>query len=347
MRLSRTPGACEHRSTDEGLIPVTNTQNAEPLLSVRNLETSFFTKAGVIKAVDGVSYDIGKGETLGIVGESGCGKSVTSFSILGLLSHPGRVTGGAVYFKGKNLLDLAPAEMRRLRGKQIAMIFQEPMTALNPVLTIGKQIIEQIVAHESTSAREARQRAIELLSLVGIPSPERRVDDYPHQLSGGMRQRAMIAMALSCNPELLICDEPTTALDVTIQAQILDLLQHLQEQFHMSVQFITHDLGVISELADRVVVMYAGTVVEEARAETIFSSPRHPYTVGLLESIPKIDEQQERLSTIPGAVPSLLALPTGCRFQNRCSRSTEICKQVAPVLRQLTSDHQVACHNPY
>lgn len=328
-------------------MPVTNTPNREPLLSVRKLETSFFTKAGVVKAVDGVSYEIGKGQTVGIVGESGCGKSVTSFSILGLLSHPGRVTGGAVYFKGKNLLELAPADMRRLRGKQIAMIFQEPMTALNPVLTIGKQISEQILAHEDDSAAQVRERSIELLKLVGIPSPERRVDDYPHQLSGGMRQRAMIAMALSCNPELLICDEPTTALDVTIQAQILDLLQHLQEKFHMSVQFITHDLGVISELADRVVVMYAGTIVEEARADTIFSSPRHPYTVGLLESIPKIDEQHARLKTIPGAVPSLLALPQGCRFQNRCTRASDICRQLAPTLSRLSEDHQVACHHPH
>lgn len=328
-------------------MPVTNTPNREPLLSVRKLETSFFTKAGVVKAVDGVSYDIAKGQTVGIVGESGCGKSVTSFSILGLLSHPGRVTGGAVYFKGKNLLDLSPADMRRLRGKQIAMIFQEPMTALNPVLTIGKQISEQILAHEDNSTAQARERSIELLKLVGIPSPERRVDDYPHQLSGGMRQRAMIAMALSCNPELLICDEPTTALDVTIQAQILDLLQHLQEKFHMSVQFITHDLGVISELADRVVVMYAGTIVEEARADTIFSAPRHPYTVGLLESIPKIDEQHARLKTIPGAVPSLLALPQGCRFQNRCARASDICRQLAPTLGQLSEDHQVACHHPH
>jgi peptide/nickel transport system ATP-binding protein len=323
------------------------TQSGDTVLSVRNLETSFFTKAGVVKAVDGVSYDIAKGETVGIVGESGCGKSVTSFSILRLLSHPGRVTGGSINFKGQDLLALSPDQMRKLRGKKIAMIFQEPMTALNPVLTVGYQIVEQLIEHEPVNEKQARERAIDLLRLVGIPSPERRVDDYPHQLSGGMRQRAMIAMALSCNPELLICDEPTTALDVTIQAQILDLLQRLQQEFHMSMQFITHDLGVISELADRVVVMYAGTVVEEAKSDVIFSAPRHPYTVGLLESIPKIDEHSERLKTIPGVVPSLLALPQGCRFQNRCPRATDVCRRLAPPLRELAPGHQAACHNPY
>lgn len=323
------------------------TLREDRVLSVRNLETSFFTKAGVLKAVDGVSYDINRAETVGIVGESGCGKSVTSFSILGLLSHPGRVTGGTIHFQGQNLLTLPADQLRKVRGKKIAMIFQEPMTALNPVLTVGYQICEQLLEHEPITAKQARERAIQLLQLVGIPSPERRIDDYPHQLSGGMRQRAMIAMALSCNPELLICDEPTTALDVTIQAQILDLLQRLQEEFHMSMQFITHDLGVISEIADRIVVMYAGTVVEQAQAHEIFSSPKHPYTIGLLESIPKIDEHSDRLKTIPGVVPSLLALPAGCRFQNRCNRASDLCRRQAPALRELAPGHEIACHHPH
>ena len=319
----------------------------DPILQVDRLETTFFTKAGALKAVDGVSYSVGRGETVGIVGESGCGKSVTSFSILRLLSHPGQVTGGRVLFKGQDLLKLPPEEMRKIRGKGIAMIFQEPMTALNPVLTVGFQIIEQIEAHENVSKAEARNRAIELLKLVGIPSPERRIDDYPHQLSGGMRQRAMIAMALSCNPEMLIADEPTTALDVTIQAQILDLLQRLQEERHMGMQFITHDLGVISELADRVVVMYAGTVVEEAPAATVFEAPKHPYTVGLLASIPRMGEFHEKLATIPGSVPSLLSLPRGCRFQNRCPHAIEPCRHLEPKLEPVGPGHRIACYNPY
>jgi oligopeptide/dipeptide ABC transporter ATP-binding protein len=319
----------------------------EPLLSVSGLETSFFTKAGTLKAVDGVTYDVHRGETVGIVGESGCGKSVTSFSILGLLSHPGRVTGGSIKFDGKDLLALPPDEMRKVRGKSIAMIFQEPMTALNPVLTVGYQICEQIQAHEHVSDQAANKRAVDLLALVGIPSPKRRVDDYPHQLSGGMRQRAMIAMALSCNPSLLIADEPTTALDVTIQAQILDLLQRLQSEFNMSMQFITHDLGVISEVADRVIVMYAGKVVEEAKADDLFSAPKHPYTVGLLESIPRIDRTVARLPTIQGVVPSLLDLPTGCRFQNRCPRATEQCRATQPPLASIGGGRKVACYHPY
>lgn len=319
----------------------------DTILRVENLETTFFTKAGALKAVDGVSYHIGNAETLGIVGESGCGKSVTSFSILGLLSHPGKVTGGNIYFRDQNLLALKPDEMRKYRGKRIAMIFQEPMTALNPVLTVGYQICEQLLEHESMSKAEALNRAVELLGLVGIPSPEKRVHDYPHQLSGGMRQRAMIAMALSCNPDLLIADEPTTALDVTIQAQILDLMQKLQETYKMSIQFITHDLGVISELADRVIVMYAGTVVEEAHAAELFNNPRHPYTVGLLESIPRIDKTQDRLPTIPGVVPGLLNLPTGCRFQNRCPNATAECRAHAPKLKEIGPDHKIACFNPF
>ncbi len=319
----------------------------EPILSVENLETTFFTKAGALKAFDGVSYKVHKGETVGIVGESGCGKSVTSFSVLRLLSYPGQVTGGRVMFKGQNLLGYTPDEMRRVRGKQIAMIFQEPMTALNPVLTVGNQITEQILAHEQIGKDAAKRRAIELLSLVGIPSPDRRVDDYPHQLSGGMRQRAMIAMSLSCSPDLLIADEPTTALDVTIQAQILDLLQRLQEEFNMAMQFITHDLGVISELADRVIVMYAGKVVEEGPSAVIFAGPKHPYTVGLMHSVPQIGKFHKRLTTIPGVVPSLMSLPSGCRFQNRCPNATEKCRQVEPKLESVGVDHKLACFNPY
>lgn len=318
-----------------------------PVLQVKNLETTFFTKAGALKAIDDVSYAINAGATVGIVGESGCGKSVTSFSVMGLLSEPGRVTGGQVLFKGEDLLNQSPAELRKKRGKQMAMIFQEPMTSLNPVHTIGRQITEQIRTHEAVSKQEARQRSIDLLAYVGIPSPGKRVDDYPHQLSGGMRQRAMIAMALSCNPELLIADEPTTALDVTIQAQILDLLQKLQTEHKMAMQFITHDLGVISELADQVIVMYAGTIVEEAPTSTIFSNPKHPYTVGLIESIPKIDETQHRLPTIQGVVPSLLDLPKGCRFQNRCPRATEQCRIAPPKLTTIADQHKIACFNPY
>lgn len=317
-----------------------------PLLSVENLETTFFTKAGALKAIDGVSYSIGKGETLGIVGESGCGKSVTSFSIMRLLSPPGQVTGGTVNFDGKDLLKLGEEGMRRLRGNRMAMIFQEPMTALNPVLTIGTQITEQIRAHKDASKSDARRRAIELLQLVGIPSPEKRVDSFPHQLSGGMRQRAMIAMALSCDPDFLIADEPTTALDVTIQAQILDLLRELQQKTGMAMQFITHDLGVISEIADRVIVMYAGAVVEEASVDEIFKNPRHPYTRGLLRSIPKLDVVQEKLATIEGVVPALNALPKGCRFQNRCPNVVDECRATAPKLTAVAEGHKLACFNP-
>lgn len=317
------------------------------LLSVENLETSFFTKAGAVKAVDGVSFKISAGKTLGIVGESGCGKSVTSFSILGLLSHPGVVTGGRIMFEGNDLARGDDNMMRTIRGNKIAMIFQEPMTALNPVLKIGYQICEQVLTHMDMSPSAARDRAIEYLALVGIPAPEKRVNDYPHQLSGGMRQRAMIAMALSCDPQLLIADEPTTALDVTIQAQILDLLQRLQEELGMSIQFITHDLGVISEVADDVIVMYAGTVVESASADDLFAHSRHPYTVGLLSSIPSLEVEQAELPTIPGTVPSLLDLPTGCRFQNRCSRASDQCRRESPPVKELSPGHFVACFFPH
>lgn len=315
------------------------------LLSVENLQTTFFTKAGEVRAVDGISYHIDRGETLGLVGESGCGKSVSSFSVLGLISSPGKITNGKVNFDGTDLVQLSQDERRKYRGNRIAMIFQEPMTALNPVLTINYQISEQILEHEDVSKDEARNRAIELLHLVGIPAPEKRVDDYPHQLSGGMRQRAMIAMALSCSPELLICDEPTTALDVTIQAQILDLLQRLQNELKMSIQFITHDLGVISEVADRVNVMYAGTIVEKATTDDLFEKPLHPYSIGLLHSIPRIDIDQDELPTIPGSVPALLNLPKGCRFQNRCPFVQDQCRREEPTLK----DHggrEVACFYP-
>ena len=319
-----------------------------PVISVQNLETSFTTKAGSFRAVAGISYDVNEGETVGIVGESGCGKSVTSMSIMGLLGGTGKVTSGKILFRGRNLLEMAPGEMEAVRGKKIAMIFQEPMTALNPVYTIGFQIDEQIMRHDLVSKAEARSRSIEALRLVGIPSPESRYNNYPHQLSGGMRQRAMIAMALSCNPEFLIADEPTTALDVTIQAQILELIGDIQQKFKMGVQFITHDLGVISEVADRVVVMYAGTVCEIASTEQIFSRPSHPYTIGLMESIPRMGQKRDRLITIPGTVPSPLKIPSGCPFENRCSRATDICRQQRPQLEEVSTgraSHQVACFN--
>lgn len=316
------------------------------LLAVENLQTSFFTKAGQIKAVDGISYHIGKGETLGIVGESGCGKSVASYSIMKLLTHPGKITSGKITFDGIELTTASGNKMRQLRGKRMAMIFQEPMTALNPVLTIGRQITEQILAHEDVNQKEAYARAIELLKKVGIPSPEKRIDQYPHQLSGGMRQRAMIAMAISCNPDFLIADEPTTALDVTIQAQIVDLLLKLQEERGMAMQFITHDLGLISEVADRVIVMYAGKIVEEASAHDIFHNPRHPYTKALLESIPKVEETKEKLYTIQGTVPSFLELPEGCRFQNRCPNKQNDCVQKEPLLGVIEENHEIACYHP-
>jgi peptide/nickel transport system ATP-binding protein len=318
---------------------------SETVISVENLETSFSTKAGTFRAVDDISYKIHRGETVGIVGESGCGKSVTSMSIMRLLGGTGKVTKGSIRFKQHDLLAMAPHEIEAVRGKGIAMIFQEPMTALNPVYTIGFQIDEQIMRHELVSRKQARERSIEMLELVGIPSPASRYDNYPHQLSGGMRQRAMIAMALSCNPEFLIADEPTTALDVTIQAQILELISSLQEKFKMAVQFITHDLGVISEVADRVVVMYSGTICEVADTATIFSRPRHPYTHGLLESIPRVGVKRDRLLAIPGSVPSPLKKPSGCPFQNRCSRVTEICAQMRPPLEEVAPGHSVACYN--
>jgi peptide/nickel transport system ATP-binding protein len=315
------------------------------LLSVENLETVFFTKKGPLKALDNINYTIGKGETVGIVGESGCGKSVTSLSIMGLVPHPGKITKGSVRLESKDLVKLPSQDLQKIRGDRISMIFQEPMTALNPVYTIGWQIVEQILAHQEMTRADALDKAVGLLKQVGIPSPERRIHDYPHQLSGGMRQRAMIAMALSCEPDLLIADEPTTALDVTIQAQILDLLLELQEVRGMAIQFITHDLGVVSEVSQRVIVMYAGSIVETGKAQDILTNPRHPYTVGLLSSRPKLDENVDKLKTIEGVVPSLDKLPVGCAFQNRCSRVDGNCKDYKPSLTQY-GDNFVACFNP-
>ncbi len=316
------------------------------LLEVKNLQTSFKTPRGTFAAVDGVSFQINPKETIGIVGESGCGKSVTSFSIMGLIQKPGAITGGSIKFAGQDLVRAPGSTMRSIRGNRIAMIFQEPMTAFNPVLTIGSQIKEQLWTHRPNLTKaDAHKRICELLELVGIPSPEARSRQYPHQLSGGMRQRAMIAMALSCDPELLIADEPTTALDVTIQAQILDLLKSLQNEIGMAIQFITHDLGVISEVADRVVVMYAGKVVEVATADEIFSNPRHPYTQGLLASIPRLHGNDDVLPTIEGSVPPLSAMPSGCRFADRCGFATDQCKK-EPALEEISKDHEVACFHP-
>ncbi len=317
---------------------------AERLLEVRGLKTYFYTEDGVVPAVDGVDFALNKGETLGIVGESGCGKSVTSLSIMRLIPDPpGKIVDGEIIFEGSNLLKKAEAEMRNIRGNDISMIFQEPMTSLNPVFTIGDQIMEAIILHQRLSKADARKRAIEMLRLVGIPSPERRVDEYPHQLSGGMRQRVMIAMALSCNPKLLIADEPTTALDVTIQAQILDLMRKLRDEFGTAIMLITHDLGVVAELAERVVVMYAGKIVEQADVKPLFGNPLHPYTVGLLGSIPKLTEQQERLQVIEGVVPHPAFMPKGCRFHPRCKEAREICKVEEPELMEQEPGHLVAC----
>jgi peptide/nickel transport system ATP-binding protein len=317
-----------------------------PILEVKNLETTFFTNAGPVRAVNNVNYEIHQGQTLGIVGESGCGKSVTSYSLMRLIELPGQITGGEVLLNGRNILKLSEGEMEDVRGGEMAMIFQEPMTALNPVLTIGYQMDEQIIKHRNCSLKESRERGIEMLRLVGIPSPEERYDTYPHQLSGGMRQRAMIAMALSCDPAFLIADEPTTALDVTIQAQILELFQNLQEKLNMTVQFITHDLGVISEVSDRVMVMYGGQTCETAKTQELFLNPRHPYTAALISSRPKFGERVRRLTTIEGSVPALFELPRGCPFVNRCSRAKSECNTLKPPVVEVSPGHAVACFNP-
>ena len=317
---------------------------SEPLLAVENLQTHFFTDDGVVRAVDGVSFEIYPRETLAVVGESGSGKSVTSLSILRLVPEPpGRIVGGSIRFKGRDLLALSPAEMRAIRGKEISMIFQEPMTSLNPVFTCGDQISEALVLHEHLDHRQARERAIEMLHLVGISSPRQRVDEYPHQMSGGMRQRVMIAMALACKPSLLIADEPTTALDVTIQAQILELLKQLQAEFGMAVLLITHDLGVVAETADRVAVMYAGQVVEYADVQSTFKRTRHPYTSGLLASLPRLGARADTLRVIPGNVPNPAHFPAACRFHPRCPCVIERCRAQDPPVERIDDGHLSRC----
>ncbi|MEM7306508.1 MAG: ABC transporter ATP-binding protein [Planctomycetota bacterium] len=321
--------------------------NRKALLEVDGLRTYFRSEGEIARAVDGVSYTILEGETLGVVGESGCGKSVTSLSIMRLIPDPpGWIEAGEIRFRGRNLVACSEQEMRQIRGNEIAMIFQEPMTALNPVFTVGSQIIEAVREHQGLDPDAARARAIEMLELVGIPIPEARVDEYPHQLSGGMRQRVMIAMAMSCDPDLLIADEPTTALDVTVQAQILDLIAELQERTGMSVLLITHDLAVVAENAHHVAVMYAGKVVEYAPVEELFARPRHPYTIGLFRSLPDLAKPGERLATIPGIVPSAFAFPSGCRYRTRCPIARDECAAAEPPLAALDQDgvHTVACH---
>ncbi len=301
------------------------------LLSVRNLKTSFFTHVGEVKAVRGISFDLNQGEVLGIVGESGSGKSVTSLSIMGLLQHPGRVVDGEIFFQDKDILSYSKRQMRRVRGKEIAMIFQDPMTSLNPVYTVGNQIVEMILEHEKMTKAQARERAIEMLRLVGIPSPEKRIHNYPHEFSGGMRQRAMIAMALACGPKLLIADEPTTALDVTIQAQILNLIKELNHKLDMTTILITHDLGVVATLCDKVAVMYGGLIMEDASADDIFYHPQHPYTMGLIDSIPRVTGgEKQRLKPIPGTPPNLINPPKGCPFSARCPYCMNVCQEEMP-----------------
>jgi peptide/nickel transport system ATP-binding protein len=320
---------------------------AERLLEIKGLKTHFFTEEGVVRAVDGIDLRIDKGETLGVVGESGCGKTVTALSVMKLIPMPpGKIVEGQMLYEGRDLVTLPPAQMRKVRGKEISMVFQEPMTSLNPVFTIGEQIAEAIRLHEGLGRRAAMDKTVDMLKLVHIPNPERRVKEYPHQLSGGMRQRVMIAMALSCNPKLLIADEPTTALDVTIQAQILELLNELKAKLGMAVLLITHDMGVIAETAQRVMVMYAGKVVEEASVKELFKEPLHPYTQGLLRSIPRIDTaatQKKRLEAIPGVVPSLLNLPQGCRFAPRCQFVKPMYTEKEPLLKEVKPGHKVAC----
>jgi peptide/nickel transport system ATP-binding protein len=316
------------------------------LLEIRGLKTHFATEDGMVHAVDGVDLAIDRGETLGVVGESGCGKTVTALSVLKLIATPpGRIVAGQILWRGRDLVPLSPDEMRSIRSKEIGIVFQEPMTSLNPVYTVGAQIAETVREHEGLGRRAALEKAVEMLRLVHIPNPQRRVHDYPHHFSGGMRQRVMIAMALSCNPQLLIADEPTTALDVTIQAQILELIAEMKERFGMAVMLITHAMGVVAETAQRVAVMYAGKVVEEAPVGELFSRPRHPYTRGLIRSIPRIDRagRKERLAAIAGVVPSLLEPPPGCRFAARCEFAMPVCTAATPPLRRIASDHEVAC----
>ncbi len=317
----------------------------EVLLDVRSLRTQFHTSAGVIRAVDGVSWDVRKGETVALVGESGCGKSVSALSVMRLVSAPaGRIVDGEIIFKGRNLLALSEEEMRRIRGREISMIFQEPMTSLNPVLTIGRQLTETLETHLGMTSAQAETRAVELLSLVGIPDGARRLRQYPHQFSGGMRQRIMIAMALSCDPALVLADEPTTALDVTIQAQILELMKSLSRRLGVAMLIITHNLGVVARYADRVNVMYAGKIVERATARELYANPRHPYTLGLLRSVPRLDEpRRARLQPIPGQPPDLSRLPVGCSFAPRCAYVVDRCREQQPPLAEVAAAHVSAC----
>ncbi|WJY26194.1 MULTISPECIES: ABC transporter ATP-binding protein [Sporosarcina] len=316
----------------------------EKVLQVKNLQTHFKSDEGTVKAVDGVSFEVGKGETLGIVGESGSGKSVTSLSIMRLLKDtPGQIAGGEILYEGTDLTKISEREMRKIRGNDIAMIFQEPMTSLNPVYKIGRQLEESIILHMKVSKKAARERAVQMLKAVGISRPEKIVHEFPHQLSGGMRQRVMIAMAMACNPKVLIADEPTTALDVTIQAQILELMKSLTKTTDTAILLITHDLGVVAEMCDRVVVMYGGRAVEESDVVTIFTNPKHPYTQGLLESIPKIGERVNRLQSIPGNVPIPSHMPMGCKFAPRCPYAMDICWEKEPTLDKVTTNHSVRC----
>ncbi|MFF2450743.1 ABC transporter ATP-binding protein [Neobacillus sp. NPDC058068] len=317
---------------------------AEKILEIKNLQTHFTSDSGVVKAVDGVTITVNKGETVGVVGESGCGKSVTSLSVMRLLKDtPGKIVGGTIEFEGKNLEAISEKEMRMIRGNEIAMIFQEPMTSLNPVYKIGRQIEEAVQLHLKYDKKQAREHAINMLKLVGIPRAEEIVDEFPYQLSGGMRQRVMIAMAMACKPKLLIADEPTTALDVTIQAQILDLMRKLNKEGDTAIMLITHDLGVVAEMCDRVVVMYAGKVVEEADVFTIFENPKHPYTEGLLYSVPKLGQKVDRLDSIPGNVPTPSNMPEGCKFAPRCPKVMDICRQQDPDLLLIDKEHTCRC----
>jgi oligopeptide transport system ATP-binding protein len=316
-----------------------------PLLDIRDLTVRFHTLDGVVHAVNGISYTLEEGETLGIVGESGCGKSVSVLSVMRLIPEPpGKISDGQVYYRGMDLLEMTLGEIRDIRGNEIAMVFQDPMTSLNPVLTVGRQISESLVVHRDMKWDEAQQRSIDLLDLVGIPQPADRIRDYPHQFSGGMRQRAMIAMALACEPSILIADEPTTALDVTIQAQIVDLVKELRDRLGMAIIWITHDLGVIAGLAENVIVMYAGFIVEKGNVDDIYANPRHPYTLALLRSLPRVDrDSDEKLATIPGLPPDLLGLPPGCPFERRCSYAVDWCSRENPTLQSIGPGHEIAC----
>jgi peptide/nickel transport system ATP-binding protein len=321
----------------------------QPLLSVRNLTVEFTTRYGPVRAVDGISFDVYPNETIGIVGESGCGKTVTGLSLLGLIpSPPGRIVGGEILLQGRDLVGLPEEEMQALRGHEISMIFQEPMTALNPVLTVGSQMIDVLRRHKKLTRKQAKAVAIDMLAKVGIPVPAKRIDEYPHEMSGGMRQRVMIAMALSCGPKLLIADEPTTALDVTTQAQVLEQIVKLQDEFQMAVILITHDLGVVAETCQRALVMYCGEIIERAGIESLFDTPKHPYARGLLDSIPRLrTEKLAELPVIPGMVPDLLHLPPGCRFADRCEHVTDVCREQRPVLEtEAESAAAVACFHP-